>query len=171
MGMRKLTPIALAAPQAKEASPARKGIPRLTTRSTSLIERMRRGNTVGFILLPINPGAERIHRGQLLPTKENHVRRESAIATDPIPNHSRVVAPKHVGPAPALDLIPILVEHPRGVEPETCPLGHAYPAAGDRPHQQSAGGVTGPIDDDALTGIPELSESLEVLIDPATRSS
>jgi hypothetical protein len=55
------------------------------------------------------------------------------------------------------------------MEPKTCALGHTYPVVWDGPQQQSTRGVTDPINDDALTGISELSESLEVFIDPASR--
>src|SRR5207247_3531496 len=99
--------------------------------------------------------------------QKNHARREAAIAIDPIADRRRIVAPKHAGPRRALDLSALAVEHPSRMEPETCALGHADPAARYRSQQQRAGRVAGSVDDDALAGGPELREFLEIPVDPA----
>src|SRR5947199_202861 len=113
-------------------------------------------------------GAERIHRDQFVPAKENHARREAAIPVDPIANRLRVVAPKHAGPSRALDLPSFAIEHPSRMEPETCTLRHADPAARYRPQQQRAGRVAGSIDNDALAGLPQVGEAAEIFVDPST---
>ena len=52
------------------------------------------------------------------------------------------------------------------MESETGTLGHADSASRYCPQQQRAGRVAGAVNDNVLVGIPELSELLQIFVDP-----